>query len=289
MARRLVRRKPAPVRSPTNPVVPPAPALTPGPVLSSIRIPYHLPPQVAINLSQNEELMADKSPINMNPETMTPQDRARLAARRAAEALLPAYGTEAAKTVKTFTPRRTPDAFAIANAVVTVWRQVSYFSPKGDSEDLFPVYARFDRQGRLHCMDGPAIEFSDGFKVYFVKGIEVGEYAIHNPTAIPVEMIRDCKNIEQRRILIECYGRERYIEALKLKPIHKDDWGELYRAEIPNDEPLCMVKVVNSTPEPDGTYKDYWLCVPPSITTARAAVAWTFQKTEETYNPKIQT
>jgi hypothetical protein len=247
-----------------------------------------MPPPVVIALTQNEELMADKSPINMNPATMSDSDRARLAAKRGAEALLPAYGTEAAKGV-VFTPRRTPDAHAIANNVVMAWRQASYFSPKGDSEEFFPVYVRFDRQGRLHCTDGPAIEFSDGFKVYFVKGIEVGRMAVEDPLSIPIEMIRDCKNIEQRRILIECYGRENYIANLGLKPVHKDDWGELYRAEIPNDEPLCMVKVVNSTPEPDGTYKDYWLCVPQGCTTARSAVAWTFQKTEETYDPKIQT
>lgn len=50
-----------------------------------------------------------------------------------------------------------------------------------------------------------------------------------------------------------------------------------------------MVKVVNSTPEPDGSYKDYFLRVPPTITTAHEAVAWTFGKTAETYAPAIET
>lgn len=35
-------------------------------------------------------------------------------------------------------------------------------------------------------------------------------------------------------------------------------------------------RVVNSTPEADGTYCRYFLRVPPTIGTARAAVAWTF-------------
>ena len=37
-----------------------------------------------------------------------------------------------------------------------------------------------------------------------------------------------------------------------------------------------MVEVVNSTPEPDGSRKTYFLRVPPTIGTAREAVAWTF-------------
>ncbi len=44
-----------------------------------------------------------------------------------------------------------------------------------------------------------------------------------------------------------------------------------------------MVKVVNSTPEPDGSFKDYFLRVPPTCQTALEAVAWTFDKTPEQY------
>jgi hypothetical protein len=37
-----------------------------------------------------------------------------------------------------------------------------------------------------------------------------------------------------------------------------------------------LVEVVNATQEPDGWHRRYYLRVPPSIRTARAAVAWTF-------------
>ena len=50
-----------------------------------------------------------------------------------------------------------------------------------------------------------------------------------------------------------------------------------------------MVKVVNSTPEADGSFKDYWLRVPPTITTAHAAVAWSFSETPASYAPEVQT
>ena len=41
-------------------------------------------------------------------------------------------------------------------------------------------------------------------------------------------------------------------------------------------EPLTVVEVVNSTPEPDGSHRRYFLRVPPDTRTAREAVAWTF-------------
>jgi hypothetical protein len=48
-----------------------------------------------------------------------------------------------------------------------------------------------------------------------------------------------------------------------------------------------VVKVVNSTPEPDGSFKDYLLRVPPDIRTPREAVAWTFATDD--YRPAVQT
>lgn len=253
--------------------------------------------------------MTDKDPLNMDPETITERDRARLAARRAAEELFPSYGTEAVP--KRFSPRGVPDAWALSHSIAAVWRQATYFSPIGDTNRFFPVSVHLDGEGRLHNESGPAMEFSDGFKVYFIRGIEVGRLAIEDPSAIPIAAIRDCKNIEQRRILIERYGRENYIKALGLKPVHKDDFGELYHATIPGDETLAMVKVMNSTPEPCGCgrvfqdhvilgptcpdcgapihYKDYWMCVPFTVRTAREAVAWTFGKDGNTYRPQRET
>jgi hypothetical protein len=50
-----------------------------------------------------------------------------------------------------------------------------------------------------------------------------------------------------------------------------------------------MVKVINSTPEPDGRFKDYFLRVPPMMVRARQAVAWTFDKVEHNYAPALET
>jgi hypothetical protein len=38
-----------------------------------------------------------------------------------------------------------------------------------------------------------------------------------------------------------------------------------------------MLEVENSTPEPDGSHKPYFLRVPPEVRTARETLAWTFE------------
>ena len=63
----------------------------------------------------------------------------------------------------------------------------------------------------------------------------------------------------------------------------------LWRVEFDGDEPLVMVEVVNSTPEPDGPRRTYFLRVPPDTQTAREGVAWTFGLTEEDYSHWLQT
>jgi len=50
-----------------------------------------------------------------------------------------------------------------------------------------------------------------------------------------------------------------------------------------------MVRVVNATAEPDGSFKDYFIRVPPSMQTVREAVAWTFGKTAADYAPATET
>jgi len=231
-----------------------------------------------------ESEMADPSPIEMDPGKMTDLDRGRLAAKRLAEGLLPVVGVSAS-VPKKFTPRGVTAAFQMGQSIQTVWQAATYYAPDGDKETFYPLMVRLDAAGRLHCEDGPSMTFSDGFETFHIHGIEVGRQVIVAPHEIPVEMIQACKNVEQRRVIIKRYGQQRYMEKLGLKPVHRDDWGELYKAPVPGDEDLTMVKVVNNTPEKDGTYKDYWLPVPPSMKTAKEAVAWTWAKPEQEFNP----
>ena len=157
----------------------------------------------------------------------------------------------------------------------------------------FPTVINIDDRGRLHSELGPAITYSDTYSMYALHGVRLEngkEKYIQDRDTLTVEAIEsESSNAEVRRVLTELYGLERYIQDSGAIRQHEDDFGVLLRKKVEGDEDLVMVKVVNSTPEPDGSYKDYFIRVPPTVTKAKEAVAWTFGKTEEEYIPLVQT
>lgn len=146
-----------------------------------------------------------------------------------------------------------------------------------------------DEQSRLHCEDDYALEFADGWGLYRWHGVNVPEQLILRPHDLTIEDIDNETNQEIRRIKIERYGQEKYLLDSMVEIIDQDDFGTLYKKDLDRDEPIVMVKVVNSTPEKDGSYKDYFIRVPPVIKSAKEAVAWTFNLTKEEYSPTIET
>jgi len=152
-----------------------------------------------------------------------------------------------------------------------------------------PSEIHMDEENRLHNDQGAAIKYRDGYSVYAVHGVRVPADIIEDRSSITVARIEAEENAEVRRVMIEFYGLEKYVLDSGAKEIHKDEFGILYRKELNDDEPIVMVKVVNSTPEPDGSFKDYFLRVPPEIETAQSAVAWTFGVDEDEYAPLAET
>ncbi|NKY86738.1 DUF6745 domain-containing protein [Nocardia veterana] len=146
-----------------------------------------------------------------------------------------------------------------------------------------------DEAGRLHSDDGPAVAFIDGFALHAWRGMPVPAGFFTELGALTPERIRAEENAELRRVLLEHYGYDRYLTESGAEPVHRDDAGILWRIPLSDDEDVVMVEVVNSTPEPDGTHRTYWLRVPPSTTTATAGVAWTFGLSESEYRPLQQT
>ncbi|MFD3540274.1 DUF6745 domain-containing protein [Streptomyces sp. NPDC058662] len=146
-----------------------------------------------------------------------------------------------------------------------------------------------DEAGRLDRGDGPALAFPDGFALHAWRGMPVPAHFLAGLDALTPERIRDEENAELRRVMLEYYGYERYLAATGAEPVHRDGTGVLWRMPLPGDEDVVMVEVVNSTPEPDGTSRTYWLRVPPDTRTARQGVAWTFGLDEEAYAPVRET
>ena len=146
-----------------------------------------------------------------------------------------------------------------------------------------------DERGRLHSLTGPAVAYPDGWAIYAVHGVRVPADIIEHPETVTVERIGKEANVEVRRVMIGQMGYERYILESGAQVVHSDKYGTLYRKELPNDEPLVCVHVLNSTPESDGSTKRYVLRVPPTIQRAKEGVAWTFGMKEDEYEPALET
>ncbi|GIH22760.1 hypothetical protein Aph01nite_10700 [Acrocarpospora phusangensis] len=152
-----------------------------------------------------------------------------------------------------------------------------------------PSELHLDDLGRLHRAVGPALAFPDGFALHAWRGMPVPPEFGAAMADLSVTRIREEDNAELRRVMLEHFGFDRYLQESGADLVHRDETGTLWRAPVADDEPLTMVEVVNSTPEPDGTSRTYFLRVPPWVTTARQGVAWTFGLSDEQYEPQVQT
>ncbi|MFE6668178.1 DUF6745 domain-containing protein [Streptomyces sp. NPDC057697] len=146
-----------------------------------------------------------------------------------------------------------------------------------------------DEAGRLDRGDGPALAYRDGFALHAWRGMPVPEEFLEELKTLTPARIREEANAELRRVMLEFYGYDRYLTESGAEPVHRDETGVLWRIALDGDEDVVMVEVVNSTPEPDGTHRVYWLRVPPGTRTAKDGVAWTFGLQGDAYAPVRQT
>lgn len=152
-----------------------------------------------------------------------------------------------------------------------------------------PMDIALDGQNRLHNLTGPAMEYRDGFCEWAVHGVPVPDYVVLEPETITAEDIDSEPNMEVRRIKLQQMGIERYLSEGHAKETIRDDFGVLFSKPDRNDGVALFAKVLNSTPEPDGTFKTYFLRVPPTIKTPKEAVAWSFGVRPEDYHLVAQT
>jgi hypothetical protein len=146
-----------------------------------------------------------------------------------------------------------------------------------------------DERRRISSRNGAAVVFPDGCKIWAVDGIHASRKLIEEPSALTAEEIDTEPNSNLRRLMLDIYGVSRFLMDTNAKLIQEDECGQLYRKDMANDEALVVVRVTNKTMEADGTYAQYFLRVPPTITTAKEAVAWTFQLPVNEYDPFEET
>jgi len=102
--------------------------------------------------------------------------------------------------------------------------------------------------GKLHCEDGPAIEYADGFAIYMLNGVRMKKEHVMTPwNEIDVKkMILKEKNAEVRRELVRKVGMERFIESTDSEVVDTKGDYELLMVDIglgkDNKKPYLKMK-----------------------------------------------
>ena len=153
-----------------------------------------------------------------------------------------------------------------------------------------PTRVIWYKDGRKHGIDADI----HGSIHYYYENIRIPpkyHQAISDPELLTVEEVLKHSNQEVKYVGMKIVGFDRVMTHKNCKIIHKDESTDQVLFEIKGvfDEPIKYVRVWNSTAEPDGSYKPYYLCVPPEMMRCKQAVAWTFRKEEKDYNPSQET
>lgn len=152
-----------------------------------------------------------------------------------------------------------------------------------------PLYVHMEDQN-LHAENGPAIEWSDGNKMYMWRGTRIPDWVVEDLT---LERISHERNTEIRRCAIERYGWENWLLDAKVTPVHEEEDvgnpGAVLRLyDLPSeaqvyDENVRLLVMTNASRDPDGTLRTFAETVPSEIETAVSAAAWQFGTTEDLY------
>jgi hypothetical protein len=136
-----------------------------------------------------------------------------------------------------------------------------------------PTKINLDERGRLHSGIEQSIGYSSGWGLWHWHGVQVRREVIERPETITVRDIKDEGNAEVRRVMIDRYGVARYLKDSGARIVHEVPadhpikglrTAKLLSVDVPGDESIVMVDLLNSTPEPDGTTKRYQLRVDPN-------------------------
>ncbi|MCC7529178.1 MAG: hypothetical protein IT342_11675 [Candidatus Melainabacteria bacterium] len=175
-----------------------------------------------------------------------------------------------------------------------------------------PVSISINERGSLSNLAGGAWCYPDGWSVYAPSGLGNPDTNINAPNQITtvdiegnswqmrnilierfgstryqtLQKIKSLANGEARTALLEEFGLTNYWSACGAKKTQEDSYGALFR--ILPDTHTSLVRVINSTPEPDGIFKEYFLKVPANMSTAKEAVAWTFGLQPQEYSPDVE-
>jgi len=162
----------------------------------------------------------------------------------------------------------------VVNISIQLARLVGYWTPYRDFvivQDR-PKRIHFNELELLHNVTGAAVEYSDGFGLYFMHDTAVPKWLATSTSSQldPLDIVR-LKNTQVRTEFIRKIGAERMLAKLGSKLLSKRNDYELHEVQIPGHwRTTRFLKMLNpSVPE-------LWHveCVPANLATVEAALKW---------------
>ncbi|MFF5208482.1 DUF6745 domain-containing protein [Streptosporangium sp. NPDC000396] len=208
------------------------------------------------------------------------------------------YGTQCASWVAHYDALRraagvvfTPEQTRQFDLWVTAARSCGWWWPREGvcviSERPVAVHTEVwgdDGEVRLHCADGPAVRYADGWDVHAWHGTQVPSWVITDPS---VQRIAREVNVEVRRCAIEHIGWASYIGRAGLRlvasaPDPGNPGSELRLYDMRKETRVLLA--VNGSVERDGRRRRYGLTVPGFFDDPIAAAGWTYGLSAEQYS-----
>lgn len=156
-----------------------------------------------------------------------------------------------------------------------------------------------DDRDRLHGEGAPAVSWPDGYAMWFHHGVHCTERIIKGEFEARDIIAED--NAERRRAMCEIKGWAAILEGLEATKVSADEYGTVWHVDLNRGLPewdrdegneALLVEVLNSTPEPDGSIKTYFLSVDPvecKGLSATDCIGWTFHLAPGQYRPEKMT
>jgi hypothetical protein len=149
-----------------------------------------------------------------------------------------------------------------------------------------------DAGHRLHCADGPALLYPDGWAIHAWHGVRIPAWFVEDKQRITPDAIEAEENAELRRVTLEIFGFDRYIAARGARLIAEDKClgqpRQLFEIDL-KGERVCVLRVVNGTVEADGRQRQFHVGVPLECKTPHEAVAWSYGLAAHRYKEAVRT
>jgi hypothetical protein len=148
-----------------------------------------------------------------------------------------------------------------------------------------PASIKRDDAGRLHCEDGPSMLYRDGWSLWHWHGVSIPPEWVTGKKPSATEALK-WPNTEQRRAACEIVGWASILKELNARVINTDadpEIGTLVECELPDAGKERFLRVQC------GTGREFALCVPPTMKTAKEANSWTYSLPSEELQPEVRT